>query len=80
MFRLEKTKKRFEHYWIINLKLCRPIFNYFKFHVMSHFVYCFWDYGKAVNYDTAYSKAMYNYFLKVFYNKTNKKEYNLQIR
>lgn len=33
-----------------------------------------------VNYDTAYSKAAYKYLLKTFYNKTNKKEYDLQIR
>lgn len=32
-----------------------------------------------VNYNTAYSKAAYKYFLKVFYNKTNKKEYKSQI-
>ena len=33
-----------------------------------------------VNYDTACSKAAYKYFLKAFYNRTNKKEYNSQIR
>lgn len=32
-----------------------------------------------VNYNIAYSKTVYNYFLKIFYNKTNKKQYNLQI-
>lgn len=32
-----------------------------------------------INYDIAYNKAIYKYFLKVFYNKTNKKKYNLQI-
>ncbi len=33
-----------------------------------------------VNYDTAHNKAAYKNFLKAFYNKTNKKEYNSQIR
>lgn len=33
-----------------------------------------------VNYDIAHSKAVHKYLLKAFYNNTNKKEYNLQIR
>lgn len=32
-----------------------------------------------VNYDIAQNKAVYKYFPKSFYNRTNKKEYNLQI-
>ena len=32
-----------------------------------------------VNYDTTQSEAAYKYLLKVFYNKTNKTEYNKQI-
>ena len=32
-----------------------------------------------VNYDIAHSKAAHKYLLKMFYNKTNKKKYNLQI-
>lgn len=31
-----------------------------------------------VNYNIAHSKIIYKYFLKAFYNKTNKKKYNLQ--
>lgn len=33
-----------------------------------------------VNYDIAHSKAVHKYFFKAFYNRINKKEYNLQIR
>lgn len=33
-----------------------------------------------VNYDTTYSETAHKYYLKVFYNKINKKEYNLQIQ
>lgn len=47
---------------------------------MSHFVQYIWDNGSTVNYDTAYNKVAYEYFFKVFYNKTNKKEYESQIR
>ena len=32
-----------------------------------------------INYDSTHSKAVYKHFLKAFYNRTNKKEYNLQI-
>ncbi len=35
--------------------------------------------SSAVNYNTANSKVAYKYFLKAFYNRTNKKEYKSQI-
>ncbi len=80
LYRLEKIKIAFEQHWSIDSKLCRSTFNYLKFHAISHFVQCIWDYGSTVNYDTTHSKAAHKYLLKVFYNKTNKKEYNSQIR
>ena len=46
---------------------------------MTHFVKCIWDYGSAINYDTAYSKIAYQYFFKAFYGQTNKKKYKSQI-
>ena len=79
LYRLEKTKIAFEHHWPIDFKLCQPTFNYPKFHAISHFVQCIRDYGSAVNYDTAHSEAAHKYLLKAFYNRTNKKEYDLQI-
>ncbi len=53
LYKLEKTKIAFEQHWPINFKLCRPTFNYPKFHAISHFVKCIRDYGSAVNYDIA---------------------------
>ena len=79
LYRLEKTKIAFEHHRPINSKLCRPTFNYPKFHAVTHFAQCIRDYGSAVNYDTAHSKAAHKYLLKAFYNRTNKKEYDAQI-
>ena len=73
LHRLEKTKIVFEQYWPIDVKICRPIFNYPKFYVTSHFIQCIWDYDSTVNYDTAHSKAAHKYVLETFYNKTNKK-------
>ena len=46
---------------------------------MIHFVKYIQDYGSAINYDTAYSKAAHKYLLKAFYGQTNKKEYESQI-
>ncbi len=80
LYRLEKTKIAFEQYQFMDSKLCRPTFNYPKFHVISHFVRCIREYGSVVNYDTTHSKAAHKYLLKAFYNKTNKKKYKLQIR
>ena len=59
--------------------LCWPIFNYPKFYIISHFVQYICDYGSAINYNTAYNKAAHKYFLEAFYNRSNKKEYKLQI-
>ena len=80
LYRLEKTKIAFEHHRPIDAKLCQPTFNYPKFYATSHFVQCIRDYGSAVNYDTAHSEAAHKYLLKAFYNRTNKKEYDAQIR
>ena len=77
LYKLEKTKTAFEHHWPINSKLCWPTFNCSKFYVISYFVQYINNYGDAINYDTAYSKAVPKYFFKTFYNKKNKKEYDL---
>ena len=79
LYRLEKTKIAFKHQWPIYSKLCRPTFNYPKFHAVTHFTQCIRDYSSAVNYDTAHSEAAYKYLLKTFYNRTNKKNYDAQI-
>ena len=80
LYRLENTKIAFEHHQTIDSKLYQPTFNHPKFHLVTHFAQCIRDYGSAVNYDTAHSKAAHKYLLKAFYNSTNKKEYDAQIR
>ena len=79
LYRLENTKIVFKHHRPIDSKLYQPTFNYPKFYVISHFVQYIWDYSSAVNYNTAHSKLAHKYFLQVFYNKINKKKYDLQI-
>ena len=56
------------------------MFYYPKFYAVTHFAQCIRDYSSAVNHDTAHSKAVHKYLLKVFYNRTNKKEYHAQTR
>lgn len=80
LYILEKIKIVFEQHRPINTKLCRPTFNYPKFHPITYFVQCIWDYGSVVNYDTTHSEAAYKYLLKAFYKRTNQKEYDAQIR
>ena len=79
LYKLENTKIVFEHHWLINSMLCQPTFNYPQFYAISYFVQYIWNYDSVVNYNTAYSKTVHKYLLKVFYNKINKKEYNLEI-
>ena len=79
LYRLEKTKIRFEQHRLIDSKLCQPTFNYPKFYAISYFVQFMWDYGSVVNYNTAHNEAAHKYLLKAFYNQTNKKEYKSQI-
>ena len=52
------------------------MFNYSKFYVITYFTQYIRDYSSTVKYDKAYSKAAYKYIFKVFYNRTNKKEYD----
>ena len=80
LYRFEKTKIAFEYPRPIDSKLCQPTFNYSKFHAVTYFAQCIQDYNSAVNYDITHSKAAHKYLLNAFYNRTNKKEYNTQIR
>lgn len=79
LYRLEKAKIIFEQYWSIKSMLYWPIFNYPKFYIINHFIWCIWDYDSTINYDSAYSKIAYKYLFKSFYNRINKKVYKLQI-
>ena len=80
LYRFEKTKITLEYHRPIDPKLCRPAFNYPKFHAISQFDQYIWNYGSVVNYDTAHSKVVHKNLFKAFYNKINKKENELQIR
>lgn len=63
----------------MNFKLYQPTFYYPKFHAISNFVQCIQDYYNAVNHNTDHSKVAHKYLLKVFYNRINEKEYDLNI-
>lgn len=80
LYKLEKTIIIFKEHRPINAKSCWSTFNYSNFYAISHFVWYIWDYSSVVNYNTFHSKAAYKYYLKAFYNRTIKKDYNLPIR
>ena len=46
---------------------------------MTNFVKYIRDYGSAINYDMVYNKGFHKYLPKIFYWRTNKKEYESQI-
>lgn len=79
LYKLNKTKIVFQNHCFIHVKLFRPTFNYLIFYAMIYFVQCILDHKSAINYDIAFNEIAYKYFLKAFYEKTNKKEYELQI-
>ena len=79
LYRLDKTKIAFENHCPINVKLIQPTFNYLKFYAMTNFVQYIRNYNSTINYDTAHNEVAYKYFLKTFYGRINKKEYELQI-
>lgn len=76
LYRLKNIKITFKYHQLINSKLYKLTFNYPNFYTISPFIQ---NYSSMVNHNTIYSKIAYKYLLKVFYNKTKKKEYNLQI-
>ena len=46
---------------------------------MTYFFQCICDYRSGINYDTEHSEVARKYLFKVFYGRTNKKKYKLQI-
>lgn len=80
LYKGENTETLFEYHQLIDSKLCQLTFNYPKFYAINYFVQFIWNYSSVVNQNTAYSKTAYKYYFKFFYNKLNKKEYDLQIR
>lgn len=69
----------FEKHCLIDTQLFWLVFNYSKFHAISHFVKYICKYENIVNYNIAHNMAIYQYLIKAFYEQTNKNEYKLQI-
>ena len=77
LYRLEKIKIAFKYHQFINTKLYQPNFNYPKFYAINYFIQYIQDYDSMINYNITHSKAAHKYYLKMFFNKMNKKKYNL---
>lgn len=78
LYKLDKTKIAFENHYSIDTKLFWPTFNHLKFHIITHFVKRIRDYKNVINFDMAYNNTAYQYFVKTFYRRINKKKYKLQ--
>lgn len=80
LYSLKKIKITLEYHQPIDSKLCLLMISYPKFYAINEFAQCIRDYSSAVNYNTTHCKIAHKYLLKAFYNITNKKKYNAQIR
>lgn len=67
LYRFDKTKIAFENYYLIDIKLFQPTFNYSKVYAITHFVKCIQNYRRIINYNTAYNKIAYKYFFNAVY-------------
>ena len=79
LYKLHKIKIVFENHCLIIAKLLEQTLNHPKFHAIIHFVKCLQDKGSAINYNMAHSEVVNKYIFKVFYERANKKKYELQI-
>lgn len=77
LYKLNKTKITFKNNCLINIKLFQPTFNFLKIYAKNNFVQNIWNYSSIINYDIAHNKKVYKYFFQAFYERSNKKKYNL---
>lgn len=67
LYKLDKTKITFENHYSIYIKLFRPTLNYLKFHTITHFVKCIYNYKDMINYDMTHTEVTHKYLFKTFY-------------
>ena len=73
LMRINVYKEAFQSCWRSKENL-RGQFDFPKFHVMSHYFDHVWKFGTTDGYNMAHYKANHKFMLKVFYDKTNKRE------
>ena len=73
IYRINVLKKVFKQFWH------DENFNYFKFHVISHYMNFIQRYEDANDFDTFYMKITHKFLIKDYYDLTNKRE-NFQMQ
>jgi len=74
IYRINVLKEVFKQFWH------DENFNYFKFHVISHYMNFIQRYEDAADFDTSYMKIAHKFLIKDYYNLINKwKNFQMQI-
>jgi hypothetical protein len=73
-FRLNAYKKIFRHSRLKEHEIEKNHFNFFKFHVITHYVDFIKRYKVANKYDTFHDEIRHKYMIKKFYFRINKRE------
>ncbi len=74
LYRIDKTKIVFKVLHLVNKTTDESYFNFPKFHIMTHYMSCIWDFSAIDNFDIEHSEARYKYHVKDFYRSTNKQQ------
>ncbi len=74
LYRLNIYKKIFRQSRLIVHEIEKNNFNFFKFHVITHYVDFIKKYEIANEYDTFHDKTQHKHMIKKFYCKINKRE------
>ena len=72
--RVNKLKIEFTDFRFVFKKIEKSHFNFFKFHVMSHYIKFIRLYDSADQFDISHMKMTHKYLMKIFYQWTNKNE------
>ena len=72
--RINKLKIEFVDFRPVFKKIEKNHFNFFKFHVMSHYIKFIRLYDSVDQFDISHMKTTHKYLMKIFYQRTNKNE------
>ena len=72
--RMNKLKIEFIDFRSVFKKIEKSHFNFFKFHVMNHYIKFIRLYDSVDQFDISHIKMTHKYLMKIFYQRTNKNE------
>ena len=69
---MNKLKFEFADFRFVFKKIEENHFNFFKFHVINHYIKFIRLYGSVDQFDISHMKTIHKYLIKIFYQQTNK--------